>query len=242
MALNLGYDGPRSEPEQQLFQNNDFVPNKSALDNVMAKREVVSSSANQLAEANIASVQAERKKAVMTSMMEGVPPSQFSGNLVGYASNGSPVGDGFTITDDGMYNSYTKLRGNKAYRNNNPGNISGMSGNLLYGAKGFARNSVGDVGDRSQLVFQTPQAGWKAMYSLMSGDSYNNAPINKAFSKYQSDQDIWKSMVGDMRANGINADRSTFNQLNNRQKVWFMNQRARHEGFTGAPVSYEMLR
>ena len=138
--------------------------------------------------------------------------------------------------DGRMYNPYTKKYGNKAFRNNNQGNITGMSGNLLYGASRIARSKHGDAGDRGQLVFDTPKQGWQAMYSLMKSDRYNNAPIRQAFSKYQSDQKAWSNMLHNLEVAGIDT-KSKFNSLPMKQKLTFMNQRAKHEGWTGAPLT-----
>ena len=153
----------------------------------------------------------------------------------------SPSGPAPRAGGSGMYNEMTGLRGNKAFRNNNPGNITGMGGKLLYGAKAIAGSKHGDAGDRAQLVFANANDGWRAMNSLMSGSRYNNAPIASAFSKYQSDQNAWGNMKNHLRGSGINVDRLTFNQLSPSQKIVFMNQRARHEGFTGAALTQGVL-
>ncbi|RLF26898.1 MAG: hypothetical protein DRN14_06130 [Thermoplasmata archaeon] len=112
-----------------------------------------------------------------------------------------------------------------------------MSGKLLYGAQGIAKSGTGDVGDRSQLVYRTADDGWRAMNQLMSGSRYNNAPISSAFAKYQSDQNAWGNMKKRLVKSGIDVNNLTFNQLSPQQKLIFMNQRARHEGFTGAPLT-----
>ncbi len=184
-----------------------------------------------IAHSEIVDLEALNARPVMQSafMRPQMPRQQVKGGS-------APIAGG-----SGMYNEMTGLRGNKAFRNNNPGNITGMSGNLLYGAKGIARSGTGDVGDRAQLVYETADDGWRAMNSLMSGSRYNNAPIASAFSKYQSDQNAWSNMKKHLTKSGIDVNNSTFNQLSPQQKIVFMNQRARHEGFTGAPVTMDVL-
>ena len=140
-----------------------------------------------------------------------------------------------------MYNPYTKISGTKATRNNNPGNITGMSGKLLYGASRIAHSKYGDSGDQRQLVYDTPEQGWKAMHSLMSGDRYNKTNIAQDFAKYQSDKKAWGNMLNDLRSKGINPDMNTFNKLSPAQKLYFMQSRARHEGFKGTPLTLQML-
>ncbi len=138
-----------------------------------------------------------------------------------------------------MYNSYTGLSGNKAFRNNNPGNLSGMSG-LGYGASKIMHSNHGDKGDQKQLAFKDAASGWRGMNTLMSQKNYNNAPIRSAFAKYQSDQKAWGNMLSSMEKKGINTG-GTFNQLSPDQKIIFMNDRARHEGWTGAPLTKDVL-
>jgi len=253
MALELGYKGRRSSNTDMTF-GEDFKSDSSLLSQVMSKSKEnltkeVPASTTQLAEAELADEYRQRRGVMgdgelldpILAREQGGGDVSLSQGGGSFSPNASSNGKGFTIYDNGKYNSYTKLSGNKAFRNNNPGNISGMSGNLLYGASGFARNSHGDAGDRAQLVFNTPQQGYKAMYQLMSGKNYNNAPISKAFSKYQSNQVAWKNMQNAMVKNGINPRTSTFNQLSPQQKVWFMNSRAAHEGYTGQRVTWDML-
>ena len=139
-----------------------------------------------------------------------------------------------------MYNPYTKLYGSKATRNFNPGNITGMGGKLLYGASRIARSNHGDAGDRGQLVFDNARDGWRAMRGLMSSERYNNAPINKAFSKWQSDKNAWGNMVTNMEAEGINTN-DTFNKLPLDKQLRFMRIRARHEGYKGRDVDAGMF-
>ena len=136
------------------------------------------------------------------------------------------------IIDGKRHNPYTKKSGNKAFRNNNPGNITGMSGKLLYGAARIAHSKYGDKGDQAQLVYDTPDKGFRAMHSLMSSDRYNNAPIHQAFAKWQSDKAAWANMLVDLNKSGINTQQR-FGQLSPAHQALFMNKRARHEGWTG---------
>ena len=247
--MGLGYKGRRSQDSDMTF-GEDFKSDGSLLSQVMSKSKAnlasdIPSGIQQLAKTE------QKAQPQTTNMMReytlpdgtiGHMPNSGGSNATGnFVPNAATQGKGFTIYDNGKYNSHTGLSGNKAYRNNNPGNISGMGGKLIYGASGFARNSHGDAGDRAQLVFNTPRQGWKAMNQLMSGDSYNNAPISQAFAKYQSNQTAWKNMQSAMVNHGIDPRRSTFNQLSPNQKIWFMNNRASHEGYTGAPVTYNTL-
>lgn len=168
--------------------------------------------------------------------------NQIINNAIGTVDNNqSGLGNAEPIISisDGMFNPATGLRGNKAFRNNSPGNITGMGGKLLYGAKGFARSNTGDKGDQNLLFFNTPKEGWNAMNSLMSSKRYNNAPIKQAFDKYQTDKKAWGQMLDGMSKMGIDPNKQTFNSLSPDQKIAFMNQRARFEGFTGSPSTLE---
>ncbi len=172
-------------------------------------------------------------------MEEGsVPGSPFSVPKTTKSLNGDIYIDRQKV-DGKWYNPYTKKFGNKAFRNNNQGNITGAGGKLLYGAAKISRsplNSDGDRGDAKQLVFNTPRDGWRAMYSLMRSPRYNGASISKAFEKYQSDKNAWKNMQTKLTKSGINVN-SAFNSLPMSQQIEFMNQRAGHEGWTGSPLT-----
>ncbi len=146
--------------------------------------------------------------------------------------SGIDVYDEDHMLGKGFYNPYTKKYGNKAWRNNNPGNITGMGGKLLRGAKRIAHNKFGDKGDQRQQVFETEREGWSAMYGLMK-DKYGEGPIRKSFSKWQSNQEAWKNMQGELVSRGVNIDRS-FNSLSPEDKMILMNNRAQHEGWTGS--------
>ena len=131
----------------------------------------------------------------------------------------------------GLYNAHTKTYGSKATRNFNPGNITGMSGKLLYGAIGMADSPVGDKGDRSQLVFNTPKAGFQAMHQLAM-NNYSGAPINKSFSKWQTDQNSFKAKLNDLSKNGINTG-SKYSALSPEQQGLFRKIWSQHEGYRG---------
>lgn len=229
-----GYQGPRKR-EETYFKPMEFESNNSLLQQAMSSRDNMNRNISDLANIQPNTI---TKEQVVEQIVNDRQPASAQEMKIYQGENG---GSGPVIYDDGMFNSYTGLRGNKAFRNNNPGNISGMGGNLLYGAAAFARNKTGDAGDRSQLVFNSPKDGWRALYTLASSKRYNNAPIEQAFSKYQTNQDAWRNMLGGMRKYGIDPSKSTFNQLSPEQKVWFLNQRANHEGYTGHALTQDML-
>ncbi len=211
-GMPLGNIGSSNPGTTELDNEYSFVNQKRGLAQELTNQEI------------------ERLDAENMLLNDAITKDMASGPIF---SNQVSAAQGADIKTSGMFNKYTGLRGNKAYRNNNPGNITGMGGNLLYGAAGVASSKHGDAGDRAQLVFNSPEEGWKAMHSLMSSKSYNNAPISKAFSKWQSDQKAWGNMKATLRKSGIDVDKQTFNSLSPSQKKTFMNQRARHEGFTG---------
>jgi hypothetical protein len=131
--------------------------------------------------------------------------------------------------------------GTRAERNFNPGNITGAGGKLLYGSVGFDRdNRPTDVGDRTQLQFATPDDGLRAVYSLSSGSRYNNEPINKAFAKYQSDQNVFASKLKDASNSGVDINK-TFNEQSPEGKASWLNLTTRWEGWHGKQVSPEMI-
>ncbi len=140
----------------------------------------------------------------------------------------------------GLYNTLTGIYGSKATRNNNPGNITGAGGKLLYGASGIASSPVGDTGDRTQLVFDSPKAGARAMRNLMSSKSYNNQGIAKDFAKWQSDKKAWNNMLIGLKDKGIDTNK-TFNQLSPENQYIMLNQRASHEGYKGSPLTMDMF-
>ena len=121
---------------------------------------------------------------------------------------------------------------NQATRNKNPGNLSGMSGNLLYGATSIANSKNKDAGDRAQLVFDTPEKGWNAMKSLMSSERYNKDGFRQDFSKWQTDQKAFNNILLDMTNKGININKRFIDTSPHEQKI-AMNTRARFEGYQG---------
>ncbi len=140
----------------------------------------------------------------------------------------------------GLYNPYTKKYGTKATRNNNPGNITGMGGTLLYGASKIAKSKSGDRGDQAQLVFDDEASGWSAMYQLMKSEKYNHMSIREDFSKYQTDNDAWARIKDELTQRGVNIDRR-FIDLTPEEQVIFMQNRAQHEGWKGKPLQLSML-
>jgi len=123
-------------------------------------------------------------------------------------------------------------KGSKATRNNNPSNITGMGGKLLYGAIGFAKSNTGDAGDRNQLVYATPQAGFQAFHRLASSGRYNSAPINKAFSKWQTDQVSFRNKLSDLARHGVDTNKRYRDLSPQAQKVFRMVW-SKHEGYKG---------
>lgn len=144
---------------------------------------------------------------------------------------GLPKTNRHIVYSKGMYNSLTKKRGSKATRNNNPGNITGAGGKLLYGAIAFASSSVGDAGDRNQLVFKTEEDGFKAMHKLAM-KNYNSAPIKTAFSKWQSDKASFRNKLKSLVKNGIDINKK-YGDLTPEQQKTFRGVWARYEGYKG---------
>jgi hypothetical protein len=130
---------------------------------------------------------------------------------------------------------------NKSTDNNNPGNITGMSGKLLYNAAAIVKSNTGDKGDRAQLYFATPDDGWKAMDSLMSSKRYNSTPISSAFRQYQTDTKMYDSILSEYRRKGIDVDKLRYNDLSQSQKKIFMETRARWEGYKGRPMNVKYV-
>jgi hypothetical protein len=131
----------------------------------------------------------------------------------------------------GTKNPFTNKVGNKATRNNNPGNITGMGGKLLYGAIGFNRSNTGDRGDRMQLVFKTPQDGFKAMHQLAL-NKYSNAPIRTAFDKWQTDKKSFKHKLSALKRAGIDINKK-YSQLSPEEQFTFRRIWSRYEGYRG---------
>jgi len=192
--------------------------------------------------------------------LENIPKDNNNSSNI-YGDNSSNI-YGEDITFDNGYIPYTKqqidvskyynpkmnvkqyspgMHLNKATRNNNPGNITGMGGKLLYGAIGFARSNTGDAGDHVQLVFKTPQDGFKAMHKLMSSERYNKEPISKAFKQYQTDMNAYNNILKEYRRKGINVDRLRYNDLTPAQKAIFLSTRARFEGYQGPGLDIKQV-
>ncbi len=157
--------------------------------------------------------------------MAGIKQSNQGFNELGQKVGYLP-GSGVIVGENNSFKS-------KASRNNNPGNITGMGGKLLYGASGIARSNTGDKGDRAQLVFNSPQDGWNAMRKLMSSERYNSAPIRQSFRQYQTDQNAYANILKEYQRKGINVDNQTFNSLTPELQNEFMKTRARFEGYRG---------
>ena len=131
----------------------------------------------------------------------------------------------------GMFNPITGIKGTKATRNNNPGNITGMGNKLLYGAIGFAKSRTGDNGDQNQLVYKTPQEGFRAMHEL-AVKRYSQAPINMAFSKWQTDQKSFANKISDLNKYGIDTRKRYVDLTPDDQKL-FRKIWSQHEGYRG---------
>jgi len=219
-----------SEPEPSYGQSS--MSNFDDIKDIQRKQQEA-----QEARAAEEKAEARRIDVFNNALSERAAYSRYVSNVGNPATAGGSnfLRDGQNMTQStvGKFNMITGKQGNKAFRNNNPGNITGMGGRLLYGAVGFAKSKHGDAGDQNQLVFDSPEAGTKAMYGLMSGGSYNNAPISQAFSKWQTDKKAWANMKQKYRGMGIDVDRQRFNDLSPQQKYNFMNVRAKHEGFQG---------
>jgi len=223
------------EAQQPMFGDSSFAEDTVNTEAAMQMMNQQVAEHNQELQANAFDQQMAEYKMSQDMMTQepGPMPMVDSREYQGSAFRGMPTtpGSGANIKTSGMFNEFTGLRGNKAFRNNNPGNITGMGGKLLYGAKGFAGSKHGDAGDRNQLVYGSAEDGTRAMHSLMSGSKYNNAPIAQAFSKWQTDQKAWNRMKNEYRHAGIDVDRSRYNDLSSGQKQKFMQIRANHEGY-----------
>lgn len=143
-----------------------------------------------------------------------------------YLGTGSVrVGIGWVTYPNGM----TKRGGSKSWRNNNPGNITGMGGKLLFGAIGIAVSNTGDRGDRAQLVFSSTKDGFNAMRALIA-KRYGTGPINVSFRKYQTDMVSFSNKLKDLWKHGIDHTKS-FNSLTTNQKQLFLEIWAKWEGY-----------
>jgi len=129
------------------------------------------------------------------------------------------------------FNEVTGKRGTKATRNNNPGNITGMAGKLLYGAVGFAYSGTGDKGDQSQLIFKTPEEGFKAMDKL-ARTKYSNGPIRTEFRKWQTDMKSFNNKLQSLKRAGVDINKSYASLDSDKQKA-FRKIWSQHEGYRG---------
>ena len=140
---------------------------------------------------------AEVAKPVATPDLGTIPNAPIMATTPGkFDAIPTTPGKGLDIRTTKMYNHYTKKRGAKATRNNNPGNITGMGGKLLYGAKGFARSNTGDKGDQNQLVYESAESGFKAMHALAM-KNYSGGPIKQQFNKWQTDKKSFNKKLRD---------------------------------------------
>ncbi len=229
----------RGSNDSPVFDSGDYKPDNSLLSSVMAKSKKGMNEGMEAIQNSFKPADPiPRPRPIDSeggSRQHGVNSGSYDPNWQA-PSNPAISGSGFTLKDNGMYNSHTGLRGNMAYRNHNPFNITGMSGKLLYGAVGRAVSpgfGNQDAGDMNQLVYANARAGTVAGNTLMSSKRYNNAPIAQAFAKWQSNQKAWGNMKDTYRKNGLDIDNMTYNQLSPQQKYSFMKTRAAHEGFTG---------
>jgi hypothetical protein len=137
----------------------------------------------------------------------------------------SPLSRGLT-TEERLARGLSKATGN-----NNPGNITGMGGKLLYGAIDFARSSTGDKGDQNQLVYSTPQAGFEAMHRL-AVDKYSNGPIKTAFAKWQTDKKAFQNKLNDLAKYGVDINKP-YSKLDKDSQKLFRKIWSQHEGYRG---------
>jgi hypothetical protein len=119
----------------------------------------------------------------------------------------------------------------KATAHNNPGNITGMGGKLLYNAIGIASSNTGDSGDRKQLIYATPEDGFKAMHTL-AVRHYSDAPIRIAFNKWQTDKASFFNKLRDLEKYGIDTSKK-YTDLNSTDQKLFRKIWSQHEGYRG---------
>jgi len=124
-------------------------------------------------------------------------------------------------------NGTMKTGGTKAWRNNNPGNITGMGDNLRYGAVDIARTKTGDKGDQAQLIFETYEDGVKAFDKLVHTSNYADGPISQKFAKYQTKG--FGNKLNSLRKHGVDPSKS-INELSDKEYKAFRNVWFNHEG------------
>ena len=98
--------------------------------------------------------------------------------------------------------------GSKAWRNNNPGNISGMNPDNVttYGAAGVAVTTTGDSGDQRQLVFNTREEGVAAFDQLIER-SYSEGAIEEELKTYQTSESGYRGKISSMKKAGIDVSK-----------------------------------
>lgn len=129
-------------------------------------------------------------------------------------------------------NGAIKKGGSKSWRNNNPGNITGMSG-TLYGAIGHALNPrAAAKGDRDQLVFSSVKEGFEAMRTMIN--SKYKGPIRETFAKYQ--ESGFSQKLNDWIAHGIDINK-TFQSLSVSIQDLFLKIIAKWEGYKPGTIT-----
>jgi len=160
----------------------------------------------------------------------GAPHKIASTGLGHITSNAAPQ---LAPVVSGRHNTITGITsGTKAERNNNPANITGMGGKLIYGAVAFATSNTGDAGDRKQLVFKTIKEGFKAMDDLYK-KKYSDKPIAIDFKKHQTDMVSFASKLKDLRKHGIDVDKTKYSDLKPKDQLLFRKIFAKWEGYRG---------
>ena len=134
----------------------------------------------------------------------------------------------------GMYNPITGKRGNKPTRNNNPGNITGAGGKLLYSAIAIENSGTGKdkIGDAKQLVFRTPQDGFLAMHRLLLSKTYSNEPLIYSLRKWQKDQNSYRQRIKAMINSGVNVNKR-YSQMTPQEQFLVRKIIAKYEGWRG---------
>jgi len=116
-----------------------------------------------------------------------------------------------------------------ANRKNNPGNITCSSGKRRLAYTILSRNAS-DKGDAKSCIYASKELGMRDYKNLLSSDRYNNAPIKKAFKKYQSSVSSFKAKLRALVKAGVNINR-TYNSLSKNKKEVFAEIYAKYEGW-----------
>jgi hypothetical protein len=113
--------------------------------------------------------------------------------------------------------------GHKNEVTNNPGNITGGHGKLLFGATGrlLSKYNGQDASDSNILVYPDAKAGFRAMDQQMRAKRYNG-PIKTAFAQWQKHG--FEGKLAKLRKAGVNPNKS-YKQLTPEEqakmrKVW----------------------